>query len=60
MKLLEVYKYGILGMFKLLLTSFVCIVVTILMIITLPIWWLRYVQRFLDSFAKLIENIIYL
>ena len=60
MELLNVYKYGILSILKLLLISFACIVVTILMIITLPVWWLEYIRRFLDSFDKLIEDIIHL
>jgi len=58
MRISELYKYGILGIVKLLLLSFVCVIVAGFVVITLPIWWLKCIQRLLDILASLIERII--
>lgn len=57
MKLSEVYKYGFLGLFKAIILILLEKILRIMAIITLPLWWLKPIQRFLSDFDELIEKI---
>lgn len=60
MKLLEVYKLGILSFFRIMILTLLELVFIILFITTAPIWWLKCIQYFLASFGDLIEKVMYL
>lgn len=58
MKLLEVYKFGSLSIFKtivLVISELVCLIT---LIATLPLWWLKYVQNLLSTLGNLIEEVL--
>lgn len=57
MKLSEVYRYGVLGIFKIIILILLEKILRIMAIITIPLWWLKPVQRFLSDFDELIEKI---
>lgn len=58
MKLLEVYKYGSLFIFKiiaLIISELVCLII---LIATIPLWWLKYIQNLLSTLGNLIEEVL--
>lgn len=59
MKLSEVYRYGFLCLFRMMILILLELIFIILLIITAPIWWLKCIQNFLTNFGRLIEKVIY-
>ena len=53
MKLSEVYRYGLLGLFKAII-----LILLEKILVTLPLWWLKPVQKLLSNFGNLIEKVI--
>lgn len=58
MKLSEVYRYGFLGLFRMMILILLELILIILLIITAPIWWLKCIQKLLTNFADLIEEVM--
>ena len=58
MKLSEVYRYGLLGLFKAIILILLEKILVIMLIMTLPLWWLKPVQKLLSNFGNLIEKVI--
>lgn len=58
MKLLEVYKFGSLSIFKMIVLVISELVCLITLIATLPLWWLKYVQNLLSILGNLIEEVL--
>ena len=58
MKLSEVYRYGLLGLFKAIILILLETILVIMLIITLPLWWFKPVQKLLSNFGGLIEKVI--
>lgn len=59
MKLLEVYRYGSLALFKIMFLILLELIFLIVLVTTIPLWWLKCIQNFLTIFGDLIEKIIY-
>lgn len=58
MKLLEVYKYGFLGLFKIMVLILLELILILLLVATIPLWWLKYIQKLLSNFGDLIEEVM--
>ena len=57
MKLLNVYRYGCLSLFKLVVLILLQLTLLILLLITIPLWWLKHIQNLLSNFGVLIEEV---
>ena len=55
MKLSEVYRYGLLGLFKAIILILLETILVIMLVMTLPLWWLKPVQYrlYVKSHARL-------
>ena len=58
MKLLEVYKFGFLSIFKIIVLVISELVCLITLVATIPLWWLKYVQNLLSTLSNLIEEVL--
>ena len=58
MKLSEVYRYGLLGLLKAIILILLETILVIMLVMTLPLWWLKPVQKLLSNFGNLIEKVI--
>ena len=58
MKLLEVYKFGFLSIFKIIVLVISELVCLITLVVTMPLWWLKYVQNLLSTLSNLIEKVL--
>ena len=58
MKTTEMYVYGIIGIFKLMLLSLVSILCAILLIVTSPLWWIKHVYAKLNIINDIVEEVI--
>ena len=57
MKLSEVYRYGLLGLFKIMVLIPLELIFIILLVTTIPLWWLKHIQELLSNFDDLIEKV---
>lgn len=60
MKLLEVYKYGFLGLFKIMALITLELIFVIVFVIAIPLWWVKYVQKVLTNYGDVIEKMMFL
>nr|DAP28663.1 MAG TPA: hypothetical protein [Caudoviricetes sp.] len=58
MKLLEVYKYYSLSLFKIIFLILLELVCLIVLVTTIPLWWLKHIQNLLSNFGDLIEEVL--
>ena len=58
MKLLEVYKYGFLGLFKIMFLILLELILLIVLVTTIPLWWLKHIQKLLSNFGDVIEDVM--
>lgn len=58
MKLLKVYKFGFLSIFKIIVLVISELVCLITLVATMPLWWLKYVQNLLSTLSNLIEEVL--
>ena len=58
MKLSEVYRYGLLSLFKTIILILLETILVIMLIITISLWWLKPVQKILSNFGDLVEKVI--
>lgn len=58
MKLLNVYRYGCLGLFKLVVLILLQLTLLILLLITIPLWWLKHIQKLVSKFNNLFQDVI--
>lgn len=58
MKLLEVYRYGLLGLFKIMVLILLELILIILFVTTIPLWWLKHNQKLLSDFGGVIQNVM--
>ena len=56
MKLLKAYKFGFLSIFKIIVLVISELVCLITLVVTMPLWWLKYVQNLLSTLSNLIEE----
>ena len=60
MKLLEVYKYGFLCLFKIMALIPLELIFVVVLVIAVPLWWVKYVQKVLTNFGDVIEKMMFL
>lgn len=58
MKLLEVYRYGLLSLFKIKVLILLELILLIMLVTTIPLWWLKYIQKLLSNLGDLIEEVL--
>ena len=58
MKLLEVYKYCSLSLFKIMVLILLELISLIVLVTTIPLWWLKHIQKLLSNFGDLIEEVM--
>lgn len=58
MKLLHVYRYGCLGLFKLVVLILLQLTFLTVLLITIPLWWLKSIQKLVSNFNNLIEDVM--
>lgn len=59
MKLLEVYRYGSLALFKIMFLILLGLAFLIVLVTTIPLWWLKHIQKLLSNFGNVIEEVMY-
>lgn len=59
MKLSEVYRYGSLVIFKIMFLIILELAFLIVLVTTIPLWWLKHIQKLLSNFGDLIEKVMY-
>lgn len=57
MKLLEVYRYCLLALFKIMFLILLELILLIVLVTTIPLWWLKHIQNLLSNFGVLIEEV---
>ena len=58
MKLSVVYRYGFLSLFKIIVLILLDLISLILLVTTIPLWWLKHIQKLLSNFGDVIEDVI--
>ena len=58
MKTTEIYMYGIIGIFKLMLLSLASILCAMLLIVTSPLWWIKHLYVKLDIIGDIVEKVV--
>ena len=59
MKLSKVYRYGFLAFIRIMFLILLELIFLIVLVTTIPLWWLKCIQNFLTFFGDLIEKVIY-
>ena len=57
MKLSEVYRHGLLGLFKTIILILLEAMLVITLIMTIPLWWLKHIQTLFFNFGNLIGKV---
>ncbi len=57
-KLLEVYTYGFLGLFKIMFLILLELILLIVLVITIPLWGLKHIQKLLSNFGDVIAEVL--
>lgn len=57
-KILKLYKYGFFSVSKLIMLLISITITLFISIITIPLWWIKYVQDLLCELGSVIEKII--
>ena len=58
MKLLEVYRYCLLVLFKIMFVILLGLIFLIVLVTTIPLWWLKHIQKLLSNFGDVIGEFI--
>lgn len=58
MKLSEVYRYGLLILFKIIVLILLELILLIVLVTTIPLWWLKHIQKLLSNFGNVIEKVM--
>lgn len=56
-KLLKVYRYGSLALLKIMFLTLLGLVFLIMLVTTMPLWWLKHIQKLLLNFGDVIEDV---
>lgn len=57
MKLLKVYRYCLLSLLKIMLLILLELILLIVLVATMPLWWLKHIQKLLLNFGDVIEDV---
>ena len=55
-KLLKVYRYGLLSLFKIIVLVLLELILFIVLVTTIPLWWLKHIQKLLSNFGDVIKE----
>ena len=58
MKLSKVYRYGFLSLFKIIVLILLELILLIGLVTTIPLWWLKHIQKLLSNFGDVIEDVM--
>lgn len=58
MKLLEVYRYCLLALFKIMFVILLELIFLIVLVATIPFWWLKHIQKLLSILGDVIGEFI--
>ena len=58
MKLSVVYRYGLLSLFKIMFLILLELISLIVLVTTIPLWWLKHIQKLLSNFGDVIEDVM--
>ena len=58
MKLSKVYIYGLLSLFKIIVLILLELILLIVLVTTIPLWWLKHIQKLLSNFDDAIEDVM--
>ena len=58
MKLSEVYRYGLLSLFKIMFLILLELIFIIVLVTTIPLWWLKHIKKLLSNFGSVIEDVM--
>ena len=58
MKLSVVYRYGLLSLFKIVVLILLELILLIVLVTTIPLWWLKHIQKLLSNFGDVIEDVM--
>ena len=58
MKLLEVYRYCLLALFKIMFLILLELILLIVLVTTIPLWPLKHIQKLLSNFGDVIGKFI--
>ena len=58
MKLSKVYRYGLLSLFKIMFLILLELISLIVLVTTIPLWWLKHIQKLLSNFGDVIEDVM--
>ena len=57
-KLLKVYRYGSFALLKIMFLTLLGLVFLIVLVTTMPLWWLKYIQKLLSNFGDVIKEVM--
>lgn len=57
MKLSKVYRYCLLSLLKIMLLILLELILLIVLVATMPLWWLKHIQKLLLNFGDVIEDV---
>ena len=58
MKLSKVYRYGLLSLFKIIVLILLELILLIVLATTVPLWWLKHIQKLLSNFGDVIKDVM--
>ena len=58
MKLSKVYRYGLLSLFKIIVLILLELILLIVLVTTVPLWWLKHIQKLLSNFGDVIKDVM--
>ena len=58
MKLSGTYRYGLLNLFKIIVLILLELILLIVLVTTIPLWWLKHIQKLLSNFGDVIEDVM--
>ena len=58
MRLSKVYRYGLLSLFKIIVLILLELILFIVLVTTIPLWWLKHIQKLLSNFGDVIEDVM--
>lgn len=59
MKIFKTYKHGLMALCRIIILSMAIAILIILLIVTMPIWWVEQIQKLFLNLGDIIEKIMY-
>lgn len=59
MEIFKTYKHGLTTLCRIIILLVAIAVLLILLILTMPIWWIKHIQKLLSFLGGIVEKIMY-